>query len=59
MDMLLTIADVARLTQSCDRTIRREIARGRLDVVRIGRSVRIKPAAVDAWLSRGARAKAG
>jgi excisionase family DNA binding protein len=43
---LLTIKDVAELLQVSTRTVQRLIDRGELAAVRIGRSVRIRPEAV-------------
>jgi excisionase family DNA binding protein len=40
---LLTVAELAERWQVSARTIRREIKRGKIRVVRIGRSVRISP----------------
>jgi excisionase family DNA binding protein len=51
-DKLLTVPDVARLLQLSERTIRRLIAAGALDVVRIGRSVRIRRNDLSSLLSR-------
>ena len=44
---LLTVRQVAEHFQVSERTVRRLIAEGRLGVVRIGRSVRIRPDALD------------
>ena len=43
---LLTAADVARLLNVSVRTVRRLIASGALQVVHLGRSVRIRPSDV-------------
>jgi excisionase family DNA binding protein len=50
---LLTAADVAALLQVSVRTVRRLIAAGFLDVIQIGRSVRIAPEALKAMLAAG------
>lgn len=52
---LLTIRDVARLDQCSEKTVRRAIAAGYLDVLRVGaggRLVRIDPAAHRAYRHR-------
>lgn len=41
MPEILTVADVAQQLQISPRTIRREIARGRLRAVRVGRQFRV------------------
>jgi excisionase family DNA binding protein len=46
-DPLLTAKEVASLLRLSERTVRRMIADGQLSVVRIGRSVRIRPGALD------------
>jgi excisionase family DNA binding protein len=47
---LLTVDQVAEILQACTRTVRRHIDSGELEVVRIGRLVRIRPEAVEAFL---------
>jgi excisionase family DNA binding protein len=52
---LLTVADVARLDAVSEKTVRRAIAAGLLDVVRVGpsgRLVRIDPSAHEAYRRR-------
>lgn len=54
-DQLLTVAEVARLDAVSERTVRRAIAAGLIDVVRVGlsgRSVRIDPRAHEAYRRR-------
>ncbi len=46
----LTVQEVAAQLRVSQRTVRRLISRGQLQVVRIGRSVRITPAAIEAML---------
>jgi excisionase family DNA binding protein len=46
----LTVQEVAAQLRVSERTVRRLISRGQLQVVRIGRSVRITPAAVGSML---------
>ncbi len=47
---LLTLSDVAALTQVSTRTIQREVARGRLGCVRVGHQVRFRRADINVWL---------
>jgi excisionase family DNA binding protein len=47
---LLTVDQVAEFAQVNSRTVRRLIKKGRLRVVRLGRSVRIHPEDLDALL---------
>ena len=49
--VLLTAADVAALLQVSVRTVRRLIAAGTLNVVRVGRSVRVDPVTLQIMLS--------
>lgn len=51
---LLTARDVAQSLNVSERSVRRWIATGELPVVRLGRTVRIRPQALDALLERGA-----
>ena len=46
-DRLLTVREVAALFQVSEKTIRRFIALGDLPVVRLGRSVRLHPEAIE------------
>ena len=43
---------VARMLGICTKTVRREIDRGELSVVRIGKAVRVRVAEVHAYLKR-------
>jgi len=49
---LLTIEQVAEILQACTRTVRRHIDSSELQVVRIGRLVRIRPEAVETFLDK-------
>lgn len=49
---LLPIREVVAETALSRETIRRMIASGQLDAIRIGRSIRIKRASLDALLGR-------
>jgi excisionase family DNA binding protein len=49
MSRLLTVQDVAERWQQSVVTVQRHVARGDIEVVRIGRSVRITEAAVEAY----------
>jgi excisionase family DNA binding protein len=51
---LLLVPEVARELRVSERTVRRHIAAGDLDVIRFGRSVRVPRTALAA-LARGAR----
>lgn len=54
-EALLTVKDVATLDNVSEKTVRRAIARGDLDVLRLGadgRLIRIEPAAHRAWRNR-------
>lgn len=46
----VTIEEAAAMLSVCDRTIRREIDRGRLRASRIGRAIRIRVADIEAYL---------
>lgn len=48
--LAIDVAEAARLAAVSASTIRRSIASGGLKVVRLGRTVRIRPADLDAWL---------
>ena len=54
---LLTINEAADFLNVSTRTVRREIDRGALAVVRIGRSIRIDPADLDAVIAKGRHVK--
>ncbi len=54
-EQLLTAEDVAQATQSSVRTVRRWIAGGELEAIRLGRLVRVTPTALYKFL----RNKAG
>jgi excisionase family DNA binding protein len=41
-DQCVSLKEAARILCVCDRTIRREIERGRLAAIRVGRSLRIR-----------------
>jgi excisionase family DNA binding protein len=47
MSALLTIREVARITKLHEMTIRRYIRSGKLDAVRVGRQIRIRPEALE------------
>jgi excisionase family DNA binding protein len=51
---LLNVPEVADRLQVSIRTIRREIAQGRLRVLRIGRLIRITPAALETYMTEAA-----
>ncbi len=46
---LLTVRDVAQLNNVSEKTVRRAIAAGLLDSVRLGRLVRIEPRALEIY----------
>lgn len=48
----LTVKEVGAQLRVSDRTIRRLIARGQLEAVRLGRSVRISPSSLERMLNR-------
>jgi excisionase family DNA binding protein len=50
MSELLTRKDVARTLKVSDSTVRRLIQDGRLPAVRIGKSVRVRPSALSAFV---------
>lgn len=56
---LLTIPDVAEATQKSARGIRKDIAAGRFgpDLVRLGRSVRVRADEFEAWIAAGCPAR--
>lgn len=51
---LLTARDVADKLQISIRTVRRLIASGKIDVMRVGPLIRISPEALEAYLSEAA-----
>ena len=56
---LLTVAEVAERLRVSTMTVYRLIQRGELAALRIGRSYRIEPSALDAYLSAGSDAASG
>jgi excisionase family DNA binding protein len=52
---LHTIAEVCRATQLSESTVRRAIRLKHLGAVRVGRTVRVASADVEAWLERNRR----
>ena len=54
-DHLLTVGEAARYVGCCDETIRRAYLARQLVIVRFGRRVRVRLAALDAWLERGGK----
>lgn len=52
---LLSLADVARITDTSERFARRLIQERRLPTVKVGRYVRVRPADLEAYLSRQTR----
>jgi excisionase family DNA binding protein len=50
LEQLLTVAQVATILQMSIRSVRRMIADGRLPVVRLGRSVRVRRGALEAMI---------
>ncbi len=55
----LTVNDVAEMLQLSSRTVRRMIADGRLPVIRVGRAVRVHPAALAALMDGSGQEKSG
>jgi excisionase family DNA binding protein len=53
MGRLVSIAELAVLTATCESTWRKKIAKGEVPVVRIGRSIRIAEHVVQEILARG------
>ena len=49
----LSLREASGLLRVCDRTLRREIARGRLKAFHVGRSVRVRFADLRAYMSQG------
>jgi len=59
VEQLLTVADAAQCVGCCEETIRRAYLARQLQVLRFGaRRVRIRPAALIAWLERGGKTTA-
>lgn len=54
-ERLLSCAEAAQRAGVCDETIRRAVRRGKLPAGRAGRSLRIDPADLAAWLTVGER----
>jgi excisionase family DNA binding protein len=52
---LLTVTDVAKLLQLSSRSVRRLIADGRLKVVRLGRTIRIRPEDLEVLMASSGR----
>lgn len=48
---LLTLADVAQLTKRSRRSVERDIAAGRLAVVKVGRSTRVRRSELERYLA--------
>lgn len=55
MESLLTVADAARLLRVSTRTVRRYIDRGELQVIMLGKALRIDPADVANLVERSRR----
>ncbi|MHC5057875.1 MAG: helix-turn-helix domain-containing protein [Planctomycetota bacterium] len=53
--LLLTVPEVAHLMGLSDKTVRREVVRGNLRTVRLGRSVRISRAELLSYIKRNER----
>lgn len=49
-EQLLTVTDVSKHCQVCDKTVRRWIKDGELDAVRLGRAVRVRPEALERFI---------
>ncbi len=49
-EQLLTVTDVSKHCQVCDKTVRRWIKDGELDAVRLGRAVRVRPEAHERFI---------
>ena len=50
MDRLLTVPEVAELLQVSEWSVKALVRQGRIPVVRIGRSVRFRPADLERWV---------
>jgi excisionase family DNA binding protein len=58
-ERLLTVAEASECIGCCEETIRRAYTARQLEVLRFGsRNVRIRRAALDAWLERGGKTSA-
>ena len=51
IERLMLIDDVAKVARTSQRTVQREVSRGRLRAIRIGRQLRFHPRDVEAWLA--------
>lgn len=49
-EVLLTVPEVAARLRVCERTVRRLLSRGELPFIPIGRSIRVKPSELAAYL---------
>jgi excisionase family DNA binding protein len=49
LEPLLTIKEVARIQQTCERTIRRRVASGELPAIRDGRLIRVRESDLRAY----------
>jgi excisionase family DNA binding protein len=59
VEQFLTVAEAAQSVGCCEETIRRAYLARQLQVLRLGtRRVRIRPAALVAWLERGGKTTA-
>ncbi len=57
MGRLISLAELASRTGTCENTWRRAVARGEIPVVRIGRAIRVAEAEVERILRDGKRVK--
>ena len=51
IERLMLIDEVADVGRMSRRTVQREVSRGRLRAIRIGRQIRFHPRDVEAWLA--------
>lgn len=58
MGRLITLAELAARTGTCESTWRKKVARGEIPVVRIGRSVRVDEGVVQLIVQCGVKSKA-
>ncbi len=49
-EQLLTVTDVSKHCQVCDKTVRRWIKNGDLEFVRLGRGIRVRPEAFERFI---------